>query len=56
MIHTIIDLSEVLFDNTTADISFERTKNGYCEYITVNGQKKLHRMFSTSQRDYLSVI
>ena len=55
MIHTIIDLNDIFADTNEPALTTEHTKNGYVEYITVNGNKRLHRLFSTIPKDYLSL-
>lgn len=55
MIHTIIDLNEVFANSEEPEIFTEPTNGGYAEYITVNGKKRLRRLFSTRPQDYLGI-
>lgn len=55
MMHTIIPLSDVFADSEKLSISTELTQGGYTEYVTVNGRKQLHRLFSTRPQDYLDI-
>lgn len=55
MIHTIIDLNDVFADRDEYDLSTELTDIGYKEYITINGEKHLHRLFSTRPQDFLKL-
>lgn len=56
MIYTIVSLADVFADNTPCEIVTRRTKNGYAEYITINGREQLRRLISTVPSDYLDVF
>ena len=55
MIHTIINLADVFADTTAERIVVERYRSGKAEYIRFNGQKRLHRLYSTDPADYLNI-
>ncbi len=55
MMHTIIDLNEVFADGSELGLTTVLTSSGYSEYVTVNGKKRLHRLFSTRPHDYLNI-
>ncbi len=56
MMHTIISLSDIFADDTSLSLSAQYQNGIYREYLTLNGQKQLHRLFSTNPRDYLDII
>lgn len=56
MIYTIVSLADVFADNTPCEIVTRRVKNGYAEYITINGREQLRRLISTVPSDYLDVF
>ncbi len=56
MIYTIVSLADVFADNAPCDVVTRRVRNGYAEYITVNGRKQLRRLISTVPSDYLDIF
>ncbi len=55
MIHTIINLAEVFAEDAFPEIETTKTNGGYAQYITVNGERRLHRLISTTPSDYLNI-
>lgn len=55
MIYTIVDLADVFADNSVPTISFKRTRNGFAEYVTLNGKQQIRRLISTVPSDYLNL-
>lgn len=53
MIHTIVSLEDVFGSQEVIDSDFQKTSNGYAEYITVNGRRQLRRIISTDPAEYL---
>ncbi len=53
MMHTIISLNDIFASVDDPYIITELSDSGYNEYVTVNGQKRLRRCFSTDPQDYL---
>ncbi len=53
MIYTIISLADVFADDAPCEVITRRVKNGYAEYITVNGREQLRRLISTVPSDYI---
>ena len=51
--HTIIALNDVFSDTDELDIITEVSGCGYSKYIIFGGEKRLRRLFSTRQQDYL---
>ena len=56
MMHTIISLSDVFWQNDAVQPISEPFGNGAAEYIRYNGEKRLQRLFSTDPTDYLKIL
>jgi len=56
MMHTVVSLYDVFSDGYPAETIVERHGNCSAEYIKYNGEKRLHRLFSTVPSDYLNII
>ena len=54
MIYTIVDLADVFADSSVAKVVVKRTKNGYAEYVTLDGKEQMRRLISTVPSDYLN--
>ncbi len=54
MIYTIVDLADV-FAEETAPVVIRRTRNGFAEYVTLNGKEQMRRLISTVPSDYLDL-
>ena len=55
MIYTIVDLSDVFADCSALPVSFRRTRNGFAEYVTLDGKQQMRRLISTVPSDYLKL-
>ncbi len=54
MIYTVVDLADV-FAEAPVPVTIKRTRNGYAEYITLNGVEQMRRLISTQPSDYLNL-
>lgn len=54
MIHTIISLDDILWQENNEEIVTECVSGGYAEYYTLNGKRTLRRFFSTNPALYLN--
>lgn len=57
MLYTVLNPYDVLCDRKMQDISFEYQsfEGRIIEYVSVNGQKKLNRLYSTDPYDFLNL-
>lgn len=55
MIYTVVSLADVLADNAEMPVVIRPTRNGFAEYVTINGKEQMRRLISTVPSDYLNL-
>ena len=55
MIYTIVDLADVFADTSATQATVKKIRNGYAEYVTINGREQMRRLVSTVPSDYLNL-
>ena len=53
MIHSIISIEDIFYNDVGQDAEYRRVSGGYAEYVTINGRKRMRRLVSTDPSEYL---